>query len=358
MPLISVIIPVYNRTEFIGEAIESVLRQTIQDFEIIVVDDGSERDVKKALQPYWHKIKYLYQEHKSVGAARNYAIKESKGKYIAFLDDDDIFEPIKLEIQSSILERNPDIVFVYSDYYIFYNKNILSKKIVLSSCRNISSKDFPQEFFFNYNVHPATILIRRKYLYSIGLLDEDLSPHDDGDLLLRLALVYNVEFSSYPSSLIRIHPNRESHNRIGMLINVLKSSNKIPNEFPDFKKELGNKFPLRIAELNYSLAIEYLKQNKTVKAKMTLRDTAKNVILLLPGIKLILGKGAENKLADFYYIIGNHYLSINEENLAKREFIDNLLQKKKSVAKLCIYLIIYSLFGKNILKQLLKRDVK
>ncbi len=91
-PLISVIIPTYNRANFLGEAIESVLSQTYKNLEVIIIDDGSTDDTRQLIEKYTDKrIIYLYQEHGGTSAARNKGIQEAKGEYIAFLDSDDIW---------------------------------------------------------------------------------------------------------------------------------------------------------------------------------------------------------------------------------------------------------------------------
>ena len=126
-PSVSVIIPVYNRKDFIAEAIESVLAQTYTDFEIIVVDDGSPEDMKDVLGLYLQKIKYVYQENKGLAAARNTGIRNSSGKYVAFLDDDDLFERRKLEKQTEILETHPELGFVFSDWSYFTTNNPAEK---------------------------------------------------------------------------------------------------------------------------------------------------------------------------------------------------------------------------------------
>jgi len=131
VPLVSVIIPIYNRIDYIHEAINSVLEQTYKEYEIIVVNDGSSVNVKEALEPYRDRIVYLYhQENRGIAAARNTGIKGSKGKYIALLDEDDLFEPQKLEIQVPILENNPEVGFVYSDFYTFYTEQTISVTVL------------------------------------------------------------------------------------------------------------------------------------------------------------------------------------------------------------------------------------
>src|SRR3990170_3473675 len=114
MSKVSVIIPAYNSARFLPEAIESVLAQTYKDYGIIVIDDGSTDNTKETLEPYFDKIKYIYQQNQGAASARNTAIRHSQGEYIAFLDADDVWLPEKLHIQVEYLNNNPGIAMVYS----------------------------------------------------------------------------------------------------------------------------------------------------------------------------------------------------------------------------------------------------
>ena len=109
MPKFSVIIPTYNRCEFVKNAIQSVLDQTYKDYEIIVIDDGSTDSTKDSLSSIIEQITYIYQDNRGVSSARNTGIKKSIGSYIAFLDSDDLWEPKKLELQYQFILANPDI---------------------------------------------------------------------------------------------------------------------------------------------------------------------------------------------------------------------------------------------------------
>src|SRR5690349_3602213 len=109
MPKVSVIIPTYNRAQFIARAVDSVLEQTYKDFEIIVIDDGSSDNTQEILKAYEGKIRYVYQQNKGISAARNRGIQEAKGEYIAFLDSDDVWKPEKLSVQVAILDVNPHV---------------------------------------------------------------------------------------------------------------------------------------------------------------------------------------------------------------------------------------------------------
>lgn len=109
-PLVSVIIPVYNRLDYICEAIGSVLSQSYKNYEIVIVNDGSRVNIGKALEKVKDGVTYLsHEKNRGLAAARNTGIRGSRGKYVAFLDDDDLFEERKLEVQVRILENHQDI---------------------------------------------------------------------------------------------------------------------------------------------------------------------------------------------------------------------------------------------------------
>ena len=98
-------IPTYNRGHLVGEAVASVLGQTVPPLEVIVVNDGSTDDTRHRLQPYLSHVTYLYQTNQGVSAARNHGIGESRGDFIAFLDSDDVWHPRKLELQLEAFGR-------------------------------------------------------------------------------------------------------------------------------------------------------------------------------------------------------------------------------------------------------------
>lgn len=267
MPLVSVIITVYNRIEYISEAIESVLRQRYKNYEIIVVDDGSTIGVKQVLEPYSDKIEYQYQEHKRAAAARNSGIKHSSGKYLAFLDDDDLFEPQKLEIQVPILENNPEVGLVYSENYFFETTVKPDVRLYRVAEKDGSEKDFAELFFLNSNVCMPVCLIRRDCFEDVGLFDESLPQHEDGDMVLRIALRWQVKFSDYPCARVRIHARRGSLNRIDVYRSLIASARKILKLHPDFRRLLGEKGNKRMADLHYSLAWSYFEKNRFYEAR-------------------------------------------------------------------------------------------
>jgi Glycosyltransferases involved in cell wall biogenesis len=150
MPKVSVIITVYNIAQYLSEAIDSVLKQSFKDFEIIIVDDGSIDDTREVVNKYLERdlrINYIYQENKGPGAARNTGIKAAKGQYVAFLDGDDVLTQESLAERIALLERFSEVSFVYSDSIVQNNeqsknvKGILEKKKFSSSGFHCDSKE-------------------------------------------------------------------------------------------------------------------------------------------------------------------------------------------------------------------------
>jgi glycosyltransferase involved in cell wall biosynthesis len=169
MPKVSVIIPSYNHGRYILQAIESVFSQTYDDYEIIVVDDGSTDNTEEAVKPYWERIRYFYKEHGGDASARNFGTRKANGEYLVFLDADDLLMPKKLEIQATILDENPDIGFVYSDFY-----NIIDNKISHTPAlnRKLPSGFIAKELFMESFIPIHTEMVRRQCFKDSGLFDE------------------------------------------------------------------------------------------------------------------------------------------------------------------------------------------
>lgn len=119
---VSVLIPVYNCSKFIGAAIESALAQTFQDIEVIVIDDGSS-DETAAIVNRYKQVHYIYQNHSGVSVARNRALKEAKAELVSFLDADDLILPTKIEKQLAYMDEHPECEIVFCPYLNFSDLN-------------------------------------------------------------------------------------------------------------------------------------------------------------------------------------------------------------------------------------------
>jgi len=182
LPYFSVIIPTYNRSKFIKKAIDSVLNQTFKDFELIVVDDGSTDETSFILEEYENKIIPLKQANLGVSKARNRGLKKAQGKYLAFLDSDDVWMPEKLEEHYLFIQKHPKILIHQTDEIWFRNGKRVNPKF----------KHLKQEgniFLPSLDVcliSPSAVVIKKSLLDKYGLFDESLPACEDYDLWLRI----------------------------------------------------------------------------------------------------------------------------------------------------------------------------
>jgi len=189
---VSIIIPTYNRAKFIGGAIQSVLGQTYQDFEVIIIDDGSTDNTKEAVRRFKDsRISYLVQkENRGTSMVKNIGIREAKGKYIAFLDDDDKWLPEKLEMQVSKLEKSStDTGFIYCGYKMLNKEGKILRKIQPKFKGEIYQNLLRRNF-----IALPTILVKKEIFQKTELFDEELKFGEDWDLFLRMAKLYKSDF--------------------------------------------------------------------------------------------------------------------------------------------------------------------
>jgi len=206
MPKVTVIIPTYNRREYVQEAIDSVLTQTYTDFEVIVIDDGSVDGTGEALRTrYGDRIRYVWQENQGESMARNRAIEMTQGTYIAFLDSDDMWLPDKLARQVPVLECQPSAGMVFCQSWIIDASGQRIGERPFGSNLKLSDLSFEEMSFGNRISGPSTTLIRRTALDRIGGFDSQIHFGEDWDLWLRMELHYQFAFIPEPLVLIRRH---------------------------------------------------------------------------------------------------------------------------------------------------------
>ncbi len=182
MARVSVVIPTYNRLPKVKEAINSVLKQTYRDFELWIVDDGSTDGTGKALKVFGNEIKCISQANRGVSAARNLGLRVSRGKYVAFLDSDDLWQPRKLEIQVRCMEANPQFPLCYTDeIWIRRGVRVNPRKKHAKYSGWIFEKCLPLCI-----ISPSSALMKRTLLDEIGGFDESLPVCEDYDFWLRV----------------------------------------------------------------------------------------------------------------------------------------------------------------------------
>ncbi|MDJ0554112.1 MAG: glycosyltransferase family A protein [Microcoleaceae cyanobacterium MO_207.B10] len=185
-PRVSVIIPVYNCDRYIGQAIESVLGQTYQSYEIIVIDDGSTDETQLALQPYIEKIRYVYQENQGVSVARNHGIELARGELVAFLDADDFFLPDKLTAQVGVFDAQPNLGIVHSGWRKVNQEGETIKDE--TPWDYVPKLDLEGWLRWKPMGTMGTLMFRRNWLQQVGCFEAGLAHAEDVDLVLRLAL--------------------------------------------------------------------------------------------------------------------------------------------------------------------------
>ncbi|MBU2521270.1 MAG: glycosyltransferase [Proteobacteria bacterium] len=193
-PLVSVIIPTYNRGWAIKEAVDSVLAQDFTDFELIVVDDGSTDNTQDILNSYKEDIIVLHQGNKGVSAARNRGIASASGQYIAFLDSDDLWLPQKLSTQVDFFNANPEALICQTEEKWIRNGIFVNPK---KRHRKLSGNIFEQSLYLCL-VSPSAVMMKRSLFEKAGMFDETLSACEDYDMWLRVSCRYPVYLIDTP----------------------------------------------------------------------------------------------------------------------------------------------------------------
>lgn len=196
-PEVSVILPTYDRAPFLKEALESLAKQTYQDFEAIVVDDGSQDDTESIIKAYLGKFNLISissPKNHGVSWARNRGIQASHAPWIAFLDSDDLWLPRKLEIQMDHLKKHPELEICQTEEIWIRN----GKRVNPMKKHAKSGGDVFKRCLELCVVSPSATVIRRELLDRVGLFDESLPACEDYDLWLRIAYRYPIGLISKP----------------------------------------------------------------------------------------------------------------------------------------------------------------
>jgi glycosyltransferase involved in cell wall biosynthesis len=203
-PLVSVIIPNYNYSQYVGEAVESVLSQTYANVEISVVDDGSKDNSLEILQTFRDKIKIVKQQNAGVSVARNNGVANSNGEFIAFLDADDVWLPEKIEKQIALFLNDKDLGLVHVAV-----QDIDAAGKNLETHFNGLSGDVSQELLLFKGAvilgGGSGIMISRKVFEEVGGFDLRLSTSADWDIFYQISSRYKVGFISEILLKYRIH---------------------------------------------------------------------------------------------------------------------------------------------------------
>jgi len=292
MQKISVIIPTYNSASYLPEAIESVLAQTYENYEIIVIDDGSTDNTKEVVVPYLDQIVFLQIENGGPAKARNHGIRYSIGDYVAFLDADDIWYPIKLDRQMTLFKKNPQYGLMYSD--VSYARTYSSQKgrTFHSYCKHVKEGRIFSELLHECFIALSSVIVKRDCLERVGLFDENCELWQGYDLWLRIAFENQIGLVNEPLYYRRIHEeNRfysDSLKNILSIIMIMEKWDKDALRLSEADRKIVNQ---RLCAKYRSLGKYYLTVGCHDKARSALKKSiargsfAKGVVLF--GLSII-----------------------------------------------------------------------
>lgn len=236
MPKVSVVIPTYNRADYLKITLENLQKQTFRDFEIIVVDDGTPGEANKLVCSNFNNVRY----HRIANSGgpmrpRNTGFKLAEGQYIALVDDDDLWLPDKLEKQVAILDSNQDFGLVHSYCLVVDHEGNQTGEIVGRLSDPLKKHGYVfDEMVGSFTVMTPTAIFRKELLAQCGTFNENMkAAGEDTDFFSRMAYYTKFYYIDEPTAYYRVHPNGISGNRIAYL--------KLPLELFWMLKRLKNK---------------------------------------------------------------------------------------------------------------------
>ena len=274
-PSVSVVIATYNRADLLLETIDSVLNQRFQDFELIVVDDGSTDNTREVLRRYEPRVQYLYQENRGPSAARNLGVRHAKGAWIAIQDSDDLCAPEHLAALHGYVRSHPECGMVFGNGAYLGGKEHNRETIVPREKSRRLARDGVRlvDHFEKSIVRLQAALISKRCYDALGGHDESLWLCMDLDLSFRLFMNYPVAYIDQVVFLYRRHQGNISRNEELRTLENIRIIEKLLKEYPEARRLLGRTtIDHRIAYRYYRLAKGRWKRNQCAEARGTLRQ--------------------------------------------------------------------------------------
>lgn len=273
-PMVSVIVPAYNTTAFICEALDSAFAQTYRNFEVIVVNDGSPdtEAMERAIAPYRHRIQYFKQDNRGLAGARNTGIRHARGEYLAFLDSDDRWLPDFLASQLKLFEEVPSPDMVYSDAEYFGDSPLAGKRYmqVCPSDGCVSMESLITETCQIF----GSCVSRKQVVIDAGFFDEDFRCGEDYDLWLRV--LYRGGRIAYHRKVLTLYRCRQdslSRDTLKMLQTLMRIYKKADEsmELPECTRAvLKRQFQKTQAEFDLESGRKFLFAGEFERAKTSL----------------------------------------------------------------------------------------
>jgi glycosyltransferase involved in cell wall biosynthesis len=230
MPKVSVIIPAYNAMEYLPKTLESVLKQTFTDCELLIINDGSSDSILEwAAGLTEPRVKLISQLNQGVAVARNTGIAHAQGEYLAFLDADDLWEPTKLEKQVRCLENNPAVGLIYTWTALIDQSGKPTGRVFASHLEgNVWEHMIQNDAVCN----GSSAMVRRCCFDTVGLFDQNVAPAEDYEMWIRIAARYPFAAIKEPLTLYRQHPHNATKNDQRMLQSLHKVIEKTFQSIP------------------------------------------------------------------------------------------------------------------------------
>lgn len=308
-PTVSVVIPTYNNGHLIREALDSVISQTFRDHEIVVIDDGSTDDTRAVLSDYDGRIRYHYQENQGLAVARNVGLQLARGRYVTYLDADDVWFPRNLEIKAEVLGRFPDLGGVFSEFCIFdaqgvrhprgtkelfpfFQRTGRDFKDIFPHTDSLERSDghaltvyrgqvFDQLFLGNF-ILPSSMVFNRAFALEVGEFRPHLRTQQDYEYWLRYSRRHPLAFVDEVLVKYRRHSQQlTDHSRIErILAAVAEIIDRYEEEFlREGKQRLFNR---RKAEILVNQAKVNVRQGKAAQARSLMREAMRRSPGFLP----------------------------------------------------------------------------
>jgi len=313
-PLVTVIIPAFNSSAFIGQCLESVRKQTYRPVEVVIVDDGSTDNTWDKIISFRDQIieqtdeitvHCIRQENGGPSRARNSGIRVATGKYLCMLDADDWWPDYKLGMQVRFLEERPALSMMFGDARFFRGGDeVVTPSVFRKYSHLVSALDNPEgitglfeKLLMRDLILTGTEMTRRECIVSVGCYDESLGHAEDVHLWLKLAARYKVGFIDRVMLHRRLHDSNTSGDFIASNLNGIRAMESIQRLFPQLAQEHHGLFVLKLRETNFARGYYNFSLRKMREARAGFRASLANQITL-SGILYWLSTFLPNSVID------------------------------------------------------------
>jgi glycosyltransferase involved in cell wall biosynthesis len=274
-PSVSIVIATYNRAQFLGETIRSILNQQLRNFELIVVDDGSTDDTERLLAGYRSQLRYLYQENRGPSAARNFGVRCANADWISIQDSDDLCMPNHLQTLYGYAKDHPECAMVFANGdYLGGREHNRETIIPRTKSQQLANRGVKIEDFFEKSIlRLQAALISKKAYDAIGGHDESLRICMDLDLGFRLLMNFPVAYLDSVVFSYRRHAGNIGRNEELRLTENIRVIEKLLREYPRARAQLGSDtVSRRLAYRYYRLAKGRWRRNERDQAREALQQ--------------------------------------------------------------------------------------